>query len=130
MRTCALHFSLNWRFYTQKSFNKDISIPISTLKTLLSKSLNIIQCTMYVTGILRCIFISSVVSGTDYSKDPNYLCYYIVCQCPFLSQHLSVLTLFRKFNLCYSLISSIFNGNLPSFKTINMLSMQIILNYK
>lgn len=63
-------------------------------------------------------------------KDPNYLCYYIVCQCPFLSQHLSVLTLFRKFNLCYSLISSIFNGNLPSFKTINMLSMQIILNYK
>lgn len=85
---------------------------------------------MYVTGILRCIFISSVVSGTDYSKDPNYLCYYIVCQCPFLSHHLSILTLFRKFNLCYSLISSIFNGNLPSFKTINMLSMQIILNYK
>lgn len=54
-------------------------------------------------------------------KDPNYLCYYIVCQCPFLSHHLSVLTLFRKFNLCHSLISSIFNGNLPSFKTINML---------
>lgn len=128
MRTCALHFSLNWRFYTQKSFNKDISIPISTLKTLLSKSLNIIQCMSQE----FCAVFSFHLSYQEQTipKDPNYLCYYIVCQCPFLSQHLSVLTLFRKFNLCYSLISSIFNGNLPSFKTINMLSMQIILNYK
>lgn len=128
MRTCALHFSLNWGFYTQKSFNKDISIPISTLKTLLSKSLNIIQCMSQE----FCAVFSFHLSYQEQTipKDPNYLCYYIVCQCPFLSQHLSVLTLFRKFNLCYSLISSIFNGNLPSFKTINMLSMQIILNYK
>lgn len=129
MRTRALHFSLNWGFYTQKSFNKDISIPISTLKTLLSKSLNIIQCMSQE----FCAVFSFHLSYQEQTipKDPNYLCYYIVCQCPFLSQHLSVLTLFRKFNLCYSLISSIFNGNLPSFKTINMLSMQIILlNYK
>lgn len=128
MRTCALHFSLNWGFYTQKSFNKDISIPISTLKTLLSKSLNIIQCMSQE----FCAVFSFHLSYQEQTipKDPNYLCYYIVCQCPFLSQHLSVLTLFRKFNLCYSLISSIFNGNLPSFITINMLGMQIILNYK
>lgn len=41
---------------------------------------------------------------------------------------MSALTLFRKFNLCYSLISSIFNGNSPSL--ISIRHADYYINYK